>query len=432
MLVAKYLLIRFLLVIVVVTGFCLGGPAPASQRAGPILLEDKMPQIVPNVPEPLGSLLPAPETRLISLLLKEFADPSEEQDEFAIRTGQKYKPEYFTDLIEDIKIHGLIDPPQVAKGPDGKWRIIAGHRRFAALWFLAKQGVPGFSPDMNVTVIEVQNAPHLNLLIRSIATNELGERLDVKERLVAVQKMDADHASKKEMGSALKVGEKSIERDLRITRSQRLFQHVMEDHLPPTAASALAEVAAKSNRLDEFLAYFDKFVARKQQEIKDEDQRSHQETCKGLKPHQMLVTSKLEPHVVRGWLEALAKNKSLREDADLGFVAVFDKKSAVATIKVKIDAKNDPVAHLARVASQISQVAKHLASFAQKRRALEAPQGPQAALQQDDSFLDLDLLRGFGLDDMVTQLEQELRPDAKSPCGELAEEGQEQPKEGEQ
>ena len=80
-----------------------------------------------------------------------------------------------------------------------------------------------------------------------------------------------------------------------------------------------------------------------------------------------------------------------------------------ATIKVKIDAKSEPVEHLARVASQVSQVAKHLVAFAQKRHELESPQGPQAALEQDESFLDLDLLKEFGLGDVAMQLEQDLR-----------------------
>jgi ParB-like chromosome segregation protein Spo0J len=373
-----------------------------------------MPQNVPKPPDPQRAAQAGVQTRLITLRLKQVDDPAQQQDEFANRFGLKYKLESLTDLLEDIKLHGMIEPVQVAKGPDGKWRIISGHRRIAVLYILARQGVPGFSEDMEVPVIEVQNASHLHLLVRSIATNELGERLDVKERLLAVKKLDADQATKKEMASCLKVSEKSIERDLRLARDERLLQHVMDDHLPPTAASALAEIAAKNKRLDEFLDYFDGFVSRKKKEIEDEDRHAKHETGKGLKPSQVLVANRLEPHVVRGWIDALAKGHPLTEEPDLGFQAAFDRKTGVATIKVRLDATRAPVEHVARAASQISKVAKRMAAVAKTRHELEAPEGPQAALQDADSFLDLDLLTQFGLDDVAIQLEQELQAGEQS------------------
>jgi ParB-like chromosome segregation protein Spo0J len=367
-------------------------------------------------------------TTMITLPLNVLDDPAKVQDEFAIRDKQKYARAALADLYEDIKLHGLLDPPQVVRGPDGKWRIIAGHRRLAVLWLLANDAVPGFSADMQIQVVEVQNAPQLNLFVRSVVTNELGEKLDDKEKLVAVQKLDSEHASPREIATSLKISEKTVERDLRITRNPRLHQHVMDDNLPPTTASALAQIAAKAKRLDEFLNYLDAFVARMKKLIEDEERRNKQETGKGLRPNQALVKKRLEPHVVRGWMDALAKNKPLTEEPDLGFLATFDKKRAVATIRLKVDAMNDPVEHLARAASQVSQVAKHLAAFARKRHELEAPEGPQAALDQDLTFLDHDLLREFDLEDLVGQLESELpfEPVVQSPT----EEGQQESTEG--
>ena len=49
-----------------------------------------------------------------------------------------------------------------------------------------------------------------------------------------------------------------------------------------------------------------------------------------MKPGQMLVANRLEAHVVRGWIDALAKGRPLTEEADLGFEATFDPKRAVA------------------------------------------------------------------------------------------------------
>ena len=70
-------------------------------------------------------------------------------------------------------------------------------------------------------------------------------------------------------------------------------------------------------------------------------------------------------------------------------------------IRVKVDAKIDNPDRVGRVAAQISQIAKHLEAFAQKRRELEGPMGPQAALQKDDSLLDTTLLEEFGLVDIA-------------------------------
>jgi hypothetical protein len=91
---------------------------------------------------------------------------------------------------------------------------------------------------------------------------------------------------------------------------------------------------------------------------------------------------------------------------------------------------NDDPDHVARVAGQVSQIAKHLASFARTRRELEGPMGPQAALQKDDALLDKDLLKEFGLEDVADQLEHELR--AEEQAEEAAPEQEpEQPTEGE-
>jgi hypothetical protein len=123
----------------------------------------------------------------------------------------------------------------------------------------------------------------------------------------------------------------------------------------------------------------------------------------------MLVMNNLEPHVWKGWLEALAKGRPLKEESDLGFEATFDKKSKIAVVKLKVDATDAPVAHLARVASQISKVAQHLAAVAQTRHQLENPQGPQAALAKDEGFLDRELLKKFDLEDVDMDLAREMR-----------------------
>jgi ParB-like chromosome segregation protein Spo0J len=367
---------------------------------------------VPGCPE--GSTQSAGETRAITVLLKQLLDPAKARDEWGHRFPDKYKPENNPDLLESIRLHGLLDPPVVVKRNDGNYDVIDGHRRVASLYTHAEKGAPGFSLDMPVQCLEVVNASRVGLVIRSLAGNELGRKLDVKERLLAVKHASAAGATKKELAASLGVSERAVERDVKIANNQRVLQHVLGDNLTPTAAAALVEVAATKGRLDEFLEYFDAWSQLAKELIDEEDRRAKQERGKGLKPSQMLVMSRLEPHLVRGWIEALAKGKPLTEEPDLGFEATFDKRTAVATVKLKIDARSDPVEHLVRVASQVSQVAKHLAAFARTRYELEGPQGPQTALEKDDAFLDLGLLEEFGLQDVAEQLQRELQPEDKS------------------
>ena len=62
----------------------------------------------------------------------------------------------------------------------------------------------------------------------------------------------------------------------------------------------------------------------------------------------MVVAGHLEPHIVRGWIDALAKGRPLTEEPNLGFEAVVDKKTNTVTIKVKMDYMKAPVTYVAR------------------------------------------------------------------------------------
>jgi ParB-like chromosome segregation protein Spo0J len=369
-------------------------------QGGPKMAEEKK---AADVPERATQ---ATQKQLVTVALQDLPDPREVDDGLGNRFREKYQAANLGDLLESIRLRGLTDPPIVAKGEDGKWRIVGGHRRITVLYIHAEGGVPGFSREMPVQCLEMVNATEVELLIASMTSNELTARLDVKERLLWVKKAVATGVPKNEIAATTQFAVKSIERDLRIVTNERVLKHVLDDHLGPTAAAALVEVAAKKERLDEFLAYFDAWVQLKKEQIEQEARRAKEQGGVGLKPNQLTVASRLEPHLVRGWLKALATGNALKEESDLGFEASFDKKTGVAKIRLKLDAKADDPDYVGRAAAQVSQIAKHLAAFAQTRRALEAPEGPQAALQNDDALLDTALLKQYGLEDIADQLNQ--------------------------
>jgi ParB-like chromosome segregation protein Spo0J len=346
-------------------------------------------------------------SRLTTIKLRELPDPGKEVDDFGHRFGAQYQPQNLEELTDSIRLNGLLDPPIVAKAESGIWQLIGGHRRVAALHVLVNREVAGFAPDMSICCLELVGASGLELVIRSIASNELARKLDPKERLLAVKKASAAGASKKQLAATVGVSEKSIDRDLRIVRHERVLRHVLDDDLQATSASALVAIAEEKGRLEEFVQYFAGWVERTKEQIEEEERRAKAKGRKPLRPNQAVVATRLEPHIVRGWLDALAKGRPLTEEPDPGFEADFDRATAVAIIHLKIDAKNDEPNRIARAAAQVSLIAKRLAAIVQTRRALEGPQGPQAALQDDESLLDTELLRQFGLDDLAGELDTE-------------------------
>ncbi len=382
-------------------------PTPTPAATPPPTPEATPPPTVEPTP-------PAPKTRTVTVKLRDLPNPADFLDEFAFRVREKYTKASLADMIESVKLFGVLEAPHIVKGPDGKWIEITGHRRIAALHVLAKAGVAGFSLDMDVTCVEVLDSSRAALMARSMSSNETSLKLDPTERLEGVLKMDQAGATKREIAVAAKLSEKQIARDLTVVRNPRVFQHVKDGNLPPSDAPKIVEVA--KGRLNEFLDHFDGCVLEMMDKIEEEDRLAKQERGKGLRPNQMIVANRLEAHVLRGWLDQLAKGKPLTEEKDLGFQATFDKKTNVATIKVKVDATNDPVEYVSRIAGQISQVARRLAAVAQKRSVIEAPMGAQAMLQEDDGFLDRDLLAQFGLEGVI-----DLEPDVPAEDNQSAE-----------
>ena len=369
---------------------------PPTPEATPPPTATPLPAATPPTQEPT---LPSPKTRTVIVKLRDLPNPADYLDDFALRFSSKYTPESLHDMAESQRLFGLLESPQIVRLANGRWDPVCGHRRIGGLHLNAKRGVPGFSLDMDVPCQEILDSSRLALLARSMTTNESGVKLDPEERLLAIQKLDSAGAVKKEIAVIANVSEKQIDRDLRVVRNPRVLNHVLKHNWPPSIAASIVEVA--KGRLGEFLDYFDQWALEKADQIEAEDLRAKQETGRGLPPARMVVASRLQAHVVQGWRDALAKGKPLVEERELGFQATFDKRNAVATIKVKVDARNDSVEHLARVAGQVSQVAKHLAAFAQKRSVLEAPMGAQDMLQRDDNFLDQDLLAQFGLEGVI-------------------------------
>jgi hypothetical protein len=131
-------------------------------------------------------------TRELSIQLKEFSDPGKEDfcDDYCHRDALKLTPAYLEDVVESMRQEKQLELVQVFRGADGRWQILTGHRRIAAMFILALEGAPGFSLNMAVAAREVIGGTLQDRLVRSVADNNVRLGNDQKERLLIVEKFD--------------------------------------------------------------------------------------------------------------------------------------------------------------------------------------------------------------------------------------------------
>jgi hypothetical protein len=288
---------------------------------------------------------------------------------------------------------------------------------------------------MAVVALEIQGGTEHDRLVRSVADNEVRQKLDQKERLLVVQKFAKAGIPKERAAAALAISVKSYERDLRVATQPRMLKHVLEDHLAPGDASTLIQAAEKNHRAMDFFNYFDQWVEQKIQEIQKLDQLQKAETDKGLKPAELLVKSYLNAQVFDSWLEALERGTPFTDAAEFNFEATLDKKSGKLRVdRLNIDTAEASVLDLAKLGAKLTQLGKRVLAEAQRKQQLEQLRqmpGPQAALENDPSPYDTDVLKEFGLDDVAGQLEEELGPETRPAEESNQEESAEETREGE-
>ncbi len=429
-----HLFVRFVTAIVAVLSV-VGPPAGEPARAGPLssrsseMPDDKK---TPDVPG-----RSPPTTKAITAQLKELPDFSDEKtplDEHCHRPKEKLTQPYLEQVIESLRQEKQLEPIQVYKDDRGKWQVLTGHRRLAAMFLLAKQGAAGFSLSMAVQALEVIGASPQDRLVRSVADNEVREKLDQKDRLLVVQKFAKAAVPKERAAAALAIGVKSYERDLRVATEQRMLDHVLKDHLAPGDASTLIQAAHKAHRAKDFYDHFDQWVQRTEKEIAELDRLSKAETDKGLRPADLLVKNHLNQPVFDGWLESLERGTAFTDKAEFNFEATLDKKSGKLRVgRLNVDTAEATPLELVKIGSKLSQLGKRVLAAAQRKIQLEkeAPLGAQAALEKDPSPFDTDVLKDFGLEGVAEQLEKEVRAESKAADEAKPESAQKEPTEGE-
>jgi ParB-like chromosome segregation protein Spo0J len=364
--------------------------------------------------------------------LLNFSDPKV-TDNWGQRAKDKYTEASLADVMESLIHDKQLEPVQVFRNEHGRWELLTGHRRVAAMYILASRKVAGFSLTMPVLALEVTGGTFQDHLVRSVADNETSVKLDQKERLQVAAKFAKAGVGKERAASALAISVKSYERDLRVATNPRMLAHVLQDHLNPGDASTLIQKGEKNPRMSEFLDYLDGWVERTEKKIKEDDLLSRAETDKGLKASDLLVKNHLEAPVFDGWIDSLERNKPFSDTAEFNFEGKLDKKGRLRVERLNVDINDASVKSLVKLGSKLTQLGKRVLAAASKKHRLELmdePMGPQAAVMNDKSPYDTTILAEFGLENAAEELERELSTDESTENEESKDEMEDESKDG--
>jgi ParB-like chromosome segregation protein Spo0J len=314
-------------------------------------------------------------------------------------------------LLKSLTLEGLLVPVEFSADQKGRKVVINGHRRVAACRILAARNVPGFNDSMELEALEVRNATPQDLLVRSVADNEVRLSLDRVGRIRVARKLHDAGVQVDRAAFALGVSVKTYERDLLIAQHPWMYQHVIDDSINPTPAQALLAKARDAGRLRELKEDLDAWVAREKQNIRERERISKLKHNKELRPADRMVKKLLPAHLVTHWLELLGKNRRFDEDAQWTFAAAIeDKKDLLHISSVTLNLRQVPLDRLAQVASKLSLLTKQLRPVIQQRHQEERNVAVRGA---SASPYDLDYLREMGLDDVAKDLEGRLTSGAE-------------------
>jgi ParB-like chromosome segregation protein Spo0J len=310
------------------------------------------------------------------------------------------------ELMDSLVLEGLQVPIEYYVHGPGRKVLIKGHRRISACQILAGKNTPGFTADMELEAIEVQGASTEDLLIRSVADNEIRRNLDRVDRIKVARKLSAAGVQNERAAKALGISVKSYERDLLIATHPWMLQHVEDESVPPTAAYQLLLEAGNTHRLKELKEDLDIWVNDKKKLIREKEKLRKLKENKELRPAEKMVKNHLTGTLLQHWIDLLKAKKRFDEDATWHFPAGIEKESGQLHIStVKLDLNKAEPERIAKVASKLSQLAKELKPHIRRRYEQQRQQGAQVG---GDELYDLDYLREMGLEDVAEEIEDQI------------------------
>jgi ParB family chromosome partitioning protein len=142
-------------------------------------------------------------------------------------------------LAASIRGHGLLQPLVVRRDPDhaGRYRLVAGHRRLAALQLLAERHPRTVQAPVSV-VLRDENAEEAYLL--TLIENLQREELSPREEAEALGRLVRErHWSTRQVAAAIHRSQPYVSRRLRVYDDKVLRPLVLGNQLPISVAEEL-------------------------------------------------------------------------------------------------------------------------------------------------------------------------------------------------
>ena len=330
--------------------------------------------------------------------------------QFSCRDSKYLAEQYLDDLIASLQKEGMQVPVEFVR-LGGKIVLTKGHRRVAACVVLARKQAPRFRDDMELDAIEVLETDPTELLVRSILDNAIRKSLDQVERIRAARNLFRAGVHEGRAAEALGVSVQSYKRDLLIAGDAWMFEHVVANHINPTAATiilkAMHEVASNDPQgFQRARDELDRWVAAKAAELERKDKilQAKRGKGKGLSEADKQVRRYLSNQLAEHWAGLIRQGASLDEDTEWTFQADLDlEKEQLQIGSVRLDLAKDPVRKLAEVASKLSQLAKEIGPILKRRHA----EGQRPRSTGKTVVRDVEYLKGLGLNDLADQWKKE-------------------------
>jgi ParB-like chromosome segregation protein Spo0J len=368
---------------------------PANVAAGPEAKD------VVLVPAGTQAQEPAPLTRQSTATMKRIRIRLDqivtEPLRFSHRNRFAFQEAALKPLMDSLVLEGLQVPIEGYRDSQGRFVVTKGHRRIASLRLLAGKNTPGFTADMEVEAIEVENCSPQELLVRSVADNAARQNYSRVERIVAAKRMYDAGVEEVRAAGALCISAKTFQRDLLIAKHGWMFQHLMDDSIDATAAFDLLDAAEKANRIDLVKEDLDAWIAERKRRIREKGKRYKLQTGKDLSPTEKLVRRQMPRHLVDHWVELIQQEKRFDDEAEWEYGAHLDREKRQLKIDaVTLDLAKDPPQKLAKVGAKLSRLSKQLQPITKQR--MEEDAGVES---DDESVYDEEYLRTVGAFDLI-------------------------------
>lgn len=267
----------------------------------------------------------------------------------------------------------------VAKDGTVSYILVAGHRRFRALTLLAEANVAGFSPGMDVNVVEILDGNRHDYLLWSVADNVIRVQIDELHRLKAALLLLREGVDHTRIKVDLDLSDSTFDRYKRLAANLWMLGHIEQNEIGLTDAHLLLE-AAGGNGGTAALKDLQKDLARLVTVAKGKIQDKREELAerhKDLKGSEAMVKSYFPAHLVKKWVLDLKQGRRIQGRAKFVYGATIEtdkigKKLIIPAVSLYLVEQNlEPLAEvIVRLDRTLKDAKPQVNALARQRLAL--------------------------------------------------------------